>query len=73
MPSITNKEIYDALNDLRKELDCRISKVESQVDVNSGFRNNLEGKIAMGVITIGAFVSIVTSIATTFINDKLMN
>lgn len=73
MSTVTNKEIYDAINDLRKELSDRITKVECQVDVNSGFRNNLEGKIAMGVITIGAFVSIMTSIATTFINDKLMN
>jgi len=69
--SVSNKHIYDLLSEFRKEVkdDNRIQN--AKIDANTAFRNNLSGKIAMGVIAIGAFISVVTAVITSYINNKI--
>ena len=69
--SVTNQTIFDELKDLRLEMKGDMTEMRKDVKVNTDFRNNLSGKIAIGVVTIGAFVSVVASIVTTFINNKI--
>lgn len=68
---VTNKDIYDAINDFRKEVNGSLAKRDAKIDANTAFRNNLSGKIAIGVLAIGTFISAVTGIIVTFINNKI--
>ena len=51
----TNNEVFDEIRELRKDVTHRFELVEKQVDVNTDFRNQLIGKMAvmMGLIGIG--------------------
>ena len=72
MPNtITNKNIFDELKDLRLEMKGDMGLIKKDVKINTAFRNNLSGKIAIGVLTIGTFISAVTGIVVTFINNKI--
>jgi len=54
---ITNKDLYDAINDLRKEMSYRIDAIEKQVDENTGWRNKMVGQFTMLMIIIGGAVN----------------
>ena len=69
--SVTNRDIFDELKELRLEMKHDLSELRDEVGINTAFRNNLSGKMAVGVITIGAFISMITAIVTSYINNKL--
>jgi len=70
--SVTNAHIFDEIKELRLEMKADMKELSHDVKANTAFRNNLSGKIAIGVLAIGSFISVVTAIITTFINDKLL-
>lgn len=55
---ITNKDLYEAINELRKEISHRLEKVEEKVEDNTAWRNQLTGKIAVLFIIIGAGINL---------------
>ena len=56
---------------MEDKMDRRLCNIEDRVDKLETFRDNLNGKIAMGVITVGAFISVITSVITTWINNRV--
>jgi len=72
---ITNQHLLEAftqgLTDLRLEIKDDMEKRDKEIGVNTAFRNNLSGKIAIGVLAIGTFVSAITGIIVTFINNRI--
>jgi hypothetical protein len=54
---VTNKDLYDAIHDLRKEISDRIDKIECKVDENTNWRNQITGKITVLMVVIGAGVN----------------
>mgnify|MGYP006863466094 CR=1 FL=1 len=54
---ITNQHIFDELRNLRLELKDDMSKIKIEVDVNTGFRNQLVGKMTAMFAVIGLIVN----------------
>lgn len=65
-------QVNKSVDRLEDKMDERLSRLEKRTDVLESFQDNLQGKIAMGVIAIGAFISIITATITTWINDRLL-
>jgi hypothetical protein len=64
-------QIHKSMNHMEDKMDRRLCNIEDRVDKLETFRDNLNGKIAMGVITVGAFISVITSVITTWINNRV--
>ena len=56
--TVTNRDLYDIINDLRKEMACRIDKIEIEVRETTNWKNQLTGKITVLVAVIGIGVNI---------------
>lgn len=69
--SVTNAHIFNEIKELRLEMKADMKILRDDVKANTAFRNNLSGKIAVGVLAIGTFISMVTAIITTFINNRI--
>ena len=69
--NVTLRDVYTAVNDLRDDLSADIKDLRKEVGGNTAFINNLSGKIAMGVLAIGSFISIATAVIVSYINNKL--
>lgn len=63
------REIYQEIKDLRSELLTGHEKNEDRIVALENFQHNLMGKIGVGVLVIGTFVSA----AITFIIDWIRN
>lgn len=73
--AVTNEHLLEAFNNkfdkLRLEIKADLKARDKKIDANTSFRDNLSGKIAVGVIAIGAFISVVTAVITSYVNNKL--
>lgn len=54
---ITNQDIYNAINDLRQEVNHNLERLEDDVKENTNFRNQLIGKITVMMALIGIGVN----------------
>jgi hypothetical protein len=64
-------QVNKSIDRLEDKMDQRLTNIEKRTDILESFQDNLQGRIAMGVLAIGAFVSIITAVVTTWINDKI--
>jgi len=55
--SITNRDLYDAINGLRIEIGERIEKVEEKVDENTNWRNKIVGQFTIMMVFIGTAIN----------------
>ncbi len=53
----TNTDIYNAINDFRKEMRAEHDKLETKVDANTSFRNQLTGKLTVIMVIIGLTIN----------------
>lgn len=53
MATVTNKDLYEAIERLEGKLMNRIEKLETNVDANTDWRNQLTGKITIIMIVVG--------------------
>jgi hypothetical protein len=56
--TITNQHIFDELTRLRLEIKSDIKELRSDVDSNTGWRNQITGKLTIVFIFIGAGVNL---------------
>lgn len=50
---VSNKDIYDAINDLRKEIMHRVEVIEAEVHETTNWRNKVIGQITVIFAVIG--------------------
>lgn len=55
--SVTNKDLYEAIERLEGKLVKRIERLEACVDDNTAWRNQLTGKMTVLMIFIGAGIN----------------
>lgn len=55
--AITNQHIFDAINDLRKEMKSDIKDLRTEVDGNTNWRNQITGKLTVFFVAIGVGVN----------------
>jgi len=53
----TLRDIYDNINDLRKEVTGRVDRIDDRVQSVESKTDNLLGKIGIGVMVVSAFIS----------------
>lgn len=54
---ITNKDLYQAINDLRQELGHNIETLQLKVDENTNWRNQVTGKLTVLMIVVGTAIN----------------
>jgi hypothetical protein len=54
---VSLRDIYDNINDLRKEVSDRINRIDDRVQIVESKTDNLLGKIGIGVMVVSAFIS----------------
>jgi len=64
MAQVTQKEIYDAITDLRKEILVEIKDVKHRVDVLEDFRSYAYGIAAVITLFVGGFATWIWSRVT---------
>lgn len=57
MSQVTNKDLYDAITDLRKEIFQNMETIESKVGLNTDWRNKVMGQATILFIFIGAGIN----------------
>ncbi len=60
--NITNKDIYEKLNSMRREIMIEIKDVRVEVSENTNFRNQLIGKMTVIFTVIGFGANYVVSL-----------
>ena len=63
--TVTNKDLYEAIEKLESKIAHRLEKVEECVADNTAWRNQLTGKLAVMMGVVGLSINIVW--------DKLFN
>jgi hypothetical protein len=62
---VSNKDIYEAINDLRKEMTCRVDSVESEVKAIDNWRNRVVGQFSVIMVFIGIGINYIFDMFTT--------
>ena len=65
--SITNKDIYDAINDFRKEMKTDNAAQNIKIDANTDWRNQVMGKMTILFAVIGIGINL----AYDWVKEKL--
>lgn len=55
--NVSLRDIYNAVNDLRKEVNDKVEKIEGRVNLVESKTENLLGKIGIGVMVVSAIIS----------------
>ena len=58
MTQITNRDIYDAINDFRREVNESFEKRDVKIDANTSWRHQITGKLTILFIFIGAGINL---------------
>ena len=54
---VSLKDIYDSVNDLRKEVTDKVNRIDDRVQTVELKTENLLGKVGIGVMIVSAFIS----------------
>ena len=57
--AVTNQHIFDAINDLRRELKADMKDLRVEVDGNTNWRNQITGKLTILFVAIGVGVNFI--------------
>ncbi|HEC66494.1 MAG TPA: hypothetical protein ENI23_14500 [bacterium] len=55
--AVTNEKIYNAINDLRKEVKSDMKDLRKEVDVNTHWRDKITGKLTVIFVAIGVAIN----------------
>jgi hypothetical protein len=55
--SVTNRDLYNAINDLRKEVCERVEKIEVKTVEIDNWRNRVVGQFSVIMIIVGAGIN----------------
>ena len=55
--NVSNRELYDAINDLRKEVTGKVERIEIKVVEIDNWRNKVIGQFSVLMIFIGAGIN----------------
>ena len=72
MPTISNKDIFDAINSLRIEMKQDIKDLRVEVDGNTNWRNQITGKLTVLFISIGIGVNFLMDWARDKLNKPIL-
>jgi hypothetical protein len=68
--SVTNKDIYEAVNNLERKLLHRIERIENEVKDNTNWRNKITGQITLIVMAVGFAVNFIWDFIIRRINGR---